>query len=141
METLGQKRQRFTGYVGRLIDEILRVDWYCTLQECARSDEQAEINAIGESGRERVAELIMMEFPDLAKKILNNGKANGVRLSVHQLGLAVDINLFTVTGVYCPDTASHKQFGEFWKKLAPDCRWGGDWGDGNHYSIEHGGVK
>lgn len=31
--------------------------------------------------------------------------------------------------------------GEFWKALHPKARWGGDWGDYNHFSFEWRGVK
>ena len=32
-------------------------------------------------------------------------------------------------------------FGAFWKSLDPDCCWGGDFNDGNHYSIAYQGRK
>jgi hypothetical protein len=64
------------------------------------------------------------------------GKSN----SVHTLSLALDINLFQ-HGVFLSDTSDHKIFGEYWKTLHPLCRWGGDFGDGNHYSLEYNGVK
>jgi hypothetical protein len=31
--------------------------------------------------------------------------------------------------------------GKYWKRQHPLCRWGGDFQDGNHYSLEHEGVK
>ena len=31
--------------------------------------------------------------------------------------------------------------GEWWEKQAADARWGGRFNDGNHYSLEHEGVK
>lgn len=110
--------------------------------ECKRSDEQAVINSIGEHGRERVASLVQVEFPDLAMALRNNGKNNGVKLSVHQLKLAQDIDLFK-GGSYLSDAESHRMFGEYWKKLHPAARWGGDFQskDANHYSFEYNGVK
>ena len=59
---------------------------------------------------------------------------------VHPLKLAVDLNLF-LNGVYLRTTAAHWQFGEWWEQQHPLCRWGGRFGDGNHYSFEHNGVK
>jgi len=64
----------------------------------------------------------------------------GIRSSLHTLKLALDINLFK-DGVWLRDTESHKPIGEWWKQQHPLCRWGGDWGDGNHYSLEWNGVK
>lgn len=103
-----------------------------------RSDEQAEINAIKLSGRERVAQLIGAEFPELATKLRNNGKNSGVRFSTHLLCLAVDINLFK-DGVYLDKTEDHTPLGEFWESIGGT--WGGRFKDGNHYSLEHNGVK
>ena len=139
-ETLGQKQRRFARDSSLLFAEILRRGFEFTYGETKRSDEQAEINAIKESGRLRVASLIRKEFPVLADAIINNGKNNGVRNSVHGLGLAVDLNLFK-DGQYLSMTDDHAQFGQWWEAQSPDHRWGGRWGDGNHYSIEHNGVK
>jgi len=60
--------------------------------------------------------------------------------SGHKRKLALDINLFR-NGVYLNKTEDHKEFGEWWKKQHPLCRWGGDFEDGNHYSIEWMGIK
>ncbi len=60
----------------------------------------------------------------------------------HQMSLAEDIDLFDSEGNYLTETEDHREFGEFWKKLHPLCRWGGDFSnvkDGNHYSITHNG--
>ena len=60
--------------------------------------------------------------------------------SLHFIGLAKDLNLF-INGKYIASTEAHRPMGEFWESL------GGTWGgrfnnsDGNHYSVEHNGVK
>lgn len=59
--------------------------------------------------------------------------------SAHKQRLAVDLNLFR-DSVWLTDTQSHAIFGDYWKSLHPDHRWGGDWDDGNHYSREYGGI-
>lgn len=61
--------------------------------------------------------------------------------SAHKQRLAVDLNLFK-DGQYLGFTEDHKPFGEFWKMLREDNRWGGDFGqkDGNHYSKRYGGI-
>lgn len=68
----------------------------------------------------------------------------GSKNSVHRLKLAVDLHLFRNT-IYLKDTESHRALGTYWETLSAGkdftCHWGGHWGDGNHYSIGHGGVK
>lgn len=140
METLGQKQERFAEYTAELIFFAINEGYKVRYGEVGRSDEQAEINAIGPLGRSELASLIRAHFPALAERILNNGKANGVRRSVHQLFLAVDLKLFK-NGVYLTRSEDYKSLGDFWEGLSPDCRWGGHFGDGNHFSIEHEGVK
>lgn len=68
-------------------------------------------------------------------------KGYGKASSAHKNKLAVDVNLF-LNGVYLKDTEAHRQFGEHWCTLDPDCRWGGHFSDadGNHYSMIYKGV-
>jgi len=56
--------------------------------------------------------------------------------SLHHLGLALDLNLYK-DGRYITNDEGHKELGEYWKSLHPDCRWGGDFArkDYNHYSF------
>ncbi|EOT8011848.1 TPA: M15 family metallopeptidase, partial [Escherichia coli] len=60
--------------------------------------------------------------------------------SLHTLRLAVDFNLF-INGKYQADTDAYRPLGEYWESI------GGTWGgrfsraDGNHFSLEHNGVK
>jgi hypothetical protein len=42
---------------------------------------------------------------------------------------------------YLTDTESHRELGEWWEQQGPGCCWGGRFGDGNHYSLTHDGVK
>lgn len=141
METLGQKQRRFAKFSAMLINRAIEMGFEVAYGEVGRSDEQAEINFMGTEGRLRLSRLIKPVFPDLALKIENNGRNNGIAVSVHQLFLAVDLKLFR-NGLYLTQDADYKPLGEWWKTLASDCRWGGDFpGDGNHFSIEHNGVK
>ena len=55
--------------------------------------------------------------------------------SLHELGLAQDIDLYNAYGEYLVNSSDHKQFGEFWEGLHPYCKWGGHFSDGNHYSF------
>jgi hypothetical protein len=62
----------------------------------------------------------------------------------HKLAQDLDLFKFNATTFqfdYCMATEDHRPFGEYWESLHDLCRWGGRFGDGNHYSIEHGGVK
>lgn len=139
-ETLGQKQERFSLLLSRLITHIYANGYQVRMGETKRSDEQAEINALGEQGRSLVAQAVAHLAPGLMNAILNNGKANGVKNSVHQISLAADLNLFK-DGIYLDKDTDHEPFGVWWEAQAPDCRWGGRFKDGNHYSIEHQGVK
>ena len=58
--------------------------------------------------------------------------------SCHKIRLAIDLNLFK-DGVYLTSDEDHKPLGEYWESLDDQCRWGGRFADGNHYSITHNG--
>ncbi len=72
--------------------------------------------------------------------------AMGVRVgyshpkSAHKQRLAIDLNLFR-DGKFLQETDDHAVLGEWWEQQADDCRWGGRFQDGNHYSLEHGGIR
>ena len=66
---------------------------------------------------------------------------HGHKRSLHRSRLAVDFNLFR-DGEFLTDTDDHLLLGEFWESI------GGFWGgrfvsnpDGNHYSLEHLGMR
>lgn len=137
--SLGQKQRLFVRLKGLLIAWAYAHGYELTDGEAKRSDEQAEINAIGSSGREALCRFIEYHWPVLAAKIRNN-VGSGIRNSNHEFALAQDFNLFK-GGVYLSTTEAHRPLGEYWESLHPLCRWGGRFGDGNHYSIEHEGRK
>jgi hypothetical protein len=60
--------------------------------------------------------------------------------SAHKVKLAIDLNLFR-DGEFCQLTEDHRALGEWWEQQHELCRWGGRFNDGNHYSLEHNGVK
>lgn len=138
--TLGEKQRLFVQLYRQWLTWALDQGYELTFGEAYRSDEQAEINVIGQDGRETVAKLVQRVFPGLASAIRNNGKANGIRRTAHGNKLALDQNLF-INGVYQTTTEAWRPLGEKWESLHPLCRWGGRFGDGNHISIEHDGVK
>jgi hypothetical protein len=114
--TLGQKQRLFTLLTSKLIQYAYEQGYELTYGDAYRD-------------------------PALAK--LNAAKGTGIANSLHTQRLAVDFNLFK-DGVYLTRSEDHAPLGKYWKSLHPLCRWGGDFRpnpDGNHYSIEHNGVK
>ena len=69
---------------------------------------------------------------------LGEKKGYGTANSCHKLRLAADLNLF-LSGVYLTETEDHLPLGEYWESIGGS--WGGRFGDGNHYSFEHGGRR
>lgn len=65
-------------------------------------------------------------------------KGYGHPKSCHKLRLAVDFNLFK-DGRFLPSTEDHRPLGEFWESIGGT--WGGRFNDGNHYSLEHEGMR
>jgi hypothetical protein len=112
-ETLAQKQWRFLRYVGELIAFAEREGYALTGGELFRTPEQAVRNA---------------------------ATGAGIKMSLHTVRLAIDVNLF-IDGKYRPDSEAYEPLGIFWESLHPDCRWGGRFRrpDGNHFSLQHDG--
>ena len=64
-------------------------------------------------------------------------KIGHIRNSYHYRKLAADLNVFK-DGVYLDQTIQYEPFGTFWMSLDPMCVWGGDFGDGGHFSMWEG---
>ena len=111
--TLGEKQRLFAINVAQLIKYIYSSGYECSLDWAYRP-------------------------PEIAQYYATIGK--GIRNSNHTIRLAIDLNLFK-DGAYLAATEDHKMIGEWWENRHELCRWGGRWGDGNHYSFEHKGVK
>ncbi|MEE8731112.1 MAG: M15 family metallopeptidase [Rahnella inusitata] len=112
--TLSEKQQLFTQLIAQLIEWAGERGYRLTFGEVYRTPEQAKLNA--KSGA-------------------------GIANSLHTQRLAVDFNLF-INGQYQTSTEAYTPLGEYWESL------GGVWGgrfktrpDGNHFSLEHNGVK
>lgn len=108
------KQNRFTEMVAKLIIFAQGKGYQLTFGEAFRTEAQAKLNAA-------------------------NG--SGISNSLHTQRLAVDFNLFK-GGNYLTATSDYKELGEYWESL------GGSWGgrfktrpDGNHFSLEHNGVR
>lgn len=73
----------------------------------------------------------------------NQRAGTGILHSLHCIRLAVDLNVFK-DGKLLTRSAQYLALGEFWESLSTEhlkCCWGGRFSDGNHFSIEHNGVK
>lgn len=60
--------------------------------------------------------------------------------SLHHVGLALDLLLYR-NGTYLTETEDYRRLGEWWERQHPLARWGGRFGDGNHFSFEWEGRK
>jgi len=141
--TLREARVAFSSKLALLVQHINETPGYtCALGEVMRSDEQAATNALGEGGRARLANLLAdyLEFQTLAVAVSNNGRGNGILLSVHRSGLGCDVMLYK-DGVWCQDAADYQQFAAWWKQQHELARAGYDFRDPAHFSFEWGGRK
>lgn len=114
--TLGEQQRLFTRLVGILIEYTYQQGYELSFGPTLRTQVEADKNA---------------------------ASGAGISHSLHLISLAVDFNLFK-DGKWLQETSDHVILGTYWKSLHPLCRWGGDFNpkpDGNHYSMEWGGVK
>ena len=109
--SLVEKQAQFAQMVARLIARAEATGYQVTFGEAWRSD--AEAARLTAAGR-------------------------GVRRSLHCERLAIDLNLFR-RGVWLSSSEDHRPLGEWWESIGG--AWGGRFGDGNHYSLEHEGRK
>ncbi|EHZ6871922.1 MULTISPECIES: M15 family metallopeptidase [Providencia] len=109
--TLSEKQALFTVMIAKLIFFADEHGYRLTFGEAYRTPEQAAANA-------------------------KSGK--GIKNSLHTQRLAVDFNLFK-NGVWLTKSTDHQPLGEYWESIGGT--WGGRFNDGNHYSLEHNGVK
>jgi hypothetical protein len=112
--TLGGKQRAFAKLVPRLIDKAHELGLEVSLGDAYRDP-----RLHGEVGEK---------------------KGYGHPKSAHKVRLAIDLNIYK-DGVYLTQTEDHRELGEWWEQQHELARWGGRWGDGNHYSFEHNGVK
>ena len=145
--TLGDKQRLFAKLFAELVLWVYDQGYEVTYGEFYRSDEQAVINVLGPVGRQDLCSLLErnsatnLRFHDLSVAISNN-TGSGILKTLHGLKIAADINLF-LGGRYLSDSDAYQFAGNKWKAMHPENRWGGDFStpDGNHFSIEHEGVK
>ena len=108
---LSEKQDKFTGMIADFIQRVRALGYEITFGEAYRTPEQAALNA---------------------------KKGTGIKNSLHTVRLAVDFNVFK-DGEYLTGTGELETIGIIWEHLGGT--WGGRFGDGNHFSLEHNGVK
>jgi hypothetical protein len=121
MSEILDKRIIFTRLLARLILRANEIGFQAVIDQTKRTSAEAEENA---------------------------KKGVGISHSLHCDGLAGDLLLYK-DGKYLTNSEDYRDLGTFWKGLHPLARWGGDFRDakgkakpdGNHFSIEHNGVK
>jgi hypothetical protein len=125
----------------RLVDQAFTMGFELTLGEGWRTDEQAIIHAMGAAGRAELAAHLEKDprFHGLAVAVANNGNERGIVLSLHRDRLAIDLNLFK-DGRPCV-AEEYRPVGEWWEKQHSLARWGGRFGDADHFSFEFQGRK
>lgn len=111
-ETLGQKQRRLTRLIGLLIEYAYQNGYELTFGDAYRDPRLH--GAVG----------VKVGY--------------GHKDSTHKQRLAVDFNLFK-DGVWLQKTEDFTQLGLYWESLGGS--WGGRFQDGNHFSLEHNGVK
>lgn len=109
---LGDKQRHFTRMVGLLIEYAYQQGYELTFGDAYR--DPRVFGEVGES------------------------KGYGRSRSNHKIRLAMDFNLFK-DGEFLQTTEAHRPLGEYWESLGGS--WGGQFGDGNHYSWEHEGRR
>lgn len=143
MLTLGEKQRLFARLLGEFLVWLYANGYEITFSDVSRTDEQAEINALGSLGRNTLVAYLRnfgtSMFLRLADCIANN-TGSGIRNSLHELRLAADLNLF-IAGSYIADPTKYKVLGEKWESMHSLCTWGGRFNDANHFSITHEGRK
>lgn len=136
---LGPLQREFTRHLTALQTKILADGFEFTLGEAYRSAEQAAINSLSLYDRARIREMLETKYPVVAAAI-GASTSVGIKNSVHRNRLAEDLQLFK-DGIWLEDASHYIPFGAWWKIQHPAARWGGDWGDADHFSFEYRGVK
>lgn len=131
---LGQKQRLFARLYAKLILHAFELGFEVTLGEVVRGEQQAQYNSLHcRCCKQAQAAHPRAECPGKFRAI-------GIYDTLHRKRLAGDLNLFT-NGHYLTSTDAHRPLGEWWETQHELCRWGGRFGDGNHYSIAHAGKR
>lgn len=109
MSKLTEKQFEFSKNLCILVEYIFAKGFYCSLGEVYRPPETAKLYA---------------------------EKGIGISNSLHCIRLAVDLNIFSRNKEWLTKSEQYKFAGDFWETLHPDNKWGGRFGDGNHFEMK-----
>lgn len=112
MSELLEKQTKFAMMIPGLIEKALSLGYEVTIGDAYR--DPRVFGAVGQS------------------------KGYGHARSAHKNRLAIDLNLFR-DGKFLPSTKDHEELGKWWESQGGS--WGGRFNDGNHYSLEYGGMR
>jgi len=129
---LGEKQELFAQLLPRLIDRAHIFGFQVRMGDLYRDPRYH--GDVGEHGALWITDMLS------ALGIGAPREMYGYHKSCHKLKLAVDLNLF-FNGEFLQKTSDHEELGEWWEQQHELCRWGGRFNDGNHYSLEHNGMK
>jgi len=139
--TLREHRQLFSALLPDLLAEAHRLGYAVAIDEVKRGKVQAIVNAIPLSIRALIA-LSVRPFSVALAEALSDPRAGvGIRNSLHLDGLAVDLQLYKPPETWLTDAADYEPLGIWWENRHPLARWGGRFGDADHFSLEYLGRK
>ena len=127
--TLLDKQNAFAALAAKLIHRAQATGYQVSLGEAWRTPEQAKFT--------------------IEQVLLNAQKGTGIASSLHIKRLALDLNLFH-NGKYLAASSDYEELGKWWEAQSTGqgpnsirCTWGGRFKkpDGNHFSIEHEGIR
>ena len=126
INTLSEKQKIFTLMIGELILFAYREGYMLSFGDAFRDHRIYGVPGIKHELHRKVEGQLL--------PVRNYSHKN----STHKFRLAVDFNLFK-DGEYLTRSEDYRELGEYWESMGGT--WGGRFNDGNHFSIEHNGVK
>lgn len=130
--SLGQSQELFAVCIAKLILWLDSKGYKIRLVDvCPSSTRKGYILKLNAKGQfERIGDIV--KFEDAVH--MNPG--------CHYFFTAGDLNLFKYNvWLNKGDEPIWQEAGAYWKSLHPNCTWGGDFKDANHFSITYNGKK
>lgn len=139
--TLGQKQELLARLIVKLFTRAADLGFEIRPKELQRAPQQARWNASHCAHRARGGSPARCEQTRRRHVDADHEfAAIGIADSLHGDGLAIDI-ILTNAGKPLWATKRYQPLGIFWEGLDPLCSWGGRFGDGGHFSIQHRGKR
>jgi len=136
-----EHRQIFARLLVELLAEAHRRGYEVAVDEVKRGCAQAAINAIPRSARTMLALVVRTYSLALSEALSDPNGPVGIAASLHRDGLAVDLQLYRPADTWLTKADDYRPLAEWWEQRHPLARWGGRFGDADHFSIEYQGRK